>query len=525
MLTPFSLLASHFAVRLPGASAFVPQEDRLHGFYTCQGYLHHYARLSGMSLREDPQPTIDALLQSLGLAEQANVIVGDVFFQGLSGGQQRRLSIALEALTSPQIFFLDEPTSGLDSESAYQVMDFLRNYVRAAPGRRVILTIHQPSSFVWQLLDQVILLSKGQLMFQGSRDEMENFFCNQGYPTPAGWNPADHYVTMVNDEFRNHAFSISEWAAKFQQWTNSSQPHLRCPFVDPENPALLEETAGSDGEEANMEEKDAIDTHRASKKPLVVVGELTSRYFLNLWLNPGILGTRVAMYVVLALIVGLLFRNLGHQHDYASVLSRAAVLFYCVAFFIFMSVAVLPFTLIERAIVDKEVVNRYYHPIYYQMSQAVSSIPGTALLAFCVTLIVITLTHMREPLWYFLNMFLSLTVAEALAQMVSHVVPHFVIGMAAIAGLYGSFMLFQGFMLVPSMFPSWLKWTYHVAFHTYSWRTFMVSEFRGQSFVGSSQFATGEQVLAYYEIGGVNRGNDVSLLLDAACPRFCVRLY
>jgi ABC-type multidrug transport system permease subunit len=75
-------------------------------------------------------------------------------------------------------------------------------------------------------------------------------------------------------------------------------------------------------------------------------------------------------------------------------------------------------------------------------------------------------------------MFLSLLCAEALAQLVSHVVPHFVIGMALIAGAYGFFMLFMGFMLIPSDFPHWLKWTNFVPFHTYSWRTFMYSEVR-----------------------------------------------
>lgn len=503
---PFSSLLFSL-VHLAGASAFVPQDDRLHGFYTCQGYLNHYARLSGLSQREDPESKIQSLIKSLGLTEQAHVIVGDVFFKGLSGGQQRRLSVALEALTSPRNFYLDEPTSGLDAESAFQVMDFLKTYVRNSK-RRVILTIHQPSSFVWQLVDQVILLSKGQLMFQGSRQEMETFFSESGYPTPTSWNPADHYVTLVNDEFRNHALSVPEWALKFQQWSKANKEVATEP--QPETSMLDHDEYMAADDSNDDPELDTMDTHRAYNKPFVVVKELTSRYFLNLWLNPGILGTRLAMYAALALMVGLLFRDLGRQHDYASILSRSAVLFYCVAFFIFMSVAVLPFTLIERAIVDKEVVNRYYHPVYYQMSQAVSSIPGTALLAFCVTVIVITLTHLRNPYWYFLNMFLSLTVAEALAQLVSHVVPHFVIGMAMIAGMYGFFMLFQGFMLVPSLFPNWLRWTYNVAFHTYSWRTFMVNEFRHQTFEGNPNFATGEDVLAYYEIEHVNRRNDVS---------------
>jgi ABC-type multidrug transport system permease subunit len=211
-----------------------------------------------------------------------------------------------------------------------------------------------------------------------------------------------------------------------------------------------------------------------------------------------------------ALMVGALFWDLGERHDYESILSRAAVLFYCVAFFIFMSVAVLPFTVMERDIVDKEVLNKYYHPIAYQVAQGLASIPGAALLAFLVSLIVVSMLKLNDPYWYFLNMFLALTTSEALAQLVSHVVPHFVIGMAVLAGLFGFFMLFQGFMIVPSDFPVWLRWTYNVAFHSYSWRSFMVTEFRGEEFPGTA-FPTGEDVLVFYEIENTNRGHDVSI--------------
>jgi ABC-type multidrug transport system permease subunit len=211
-------------------------------------------------------------------------------------------------------------------------------------------------------------------------------------------------------------------------------------------------------------------------------------------------------------MVGALFWDLGDRYDYESILSRAAVLFYCVAFFIFMSVAVLPFTVMERDIVDKEVLNGYYHPIAYQVAQGLASIPGCALLAFLVSLIILTMLKFNDPYWYFLNMFLSLLTSEALAQLVSHVVPHFVIGMALISGLFGFFMLFQGFMIVPSAFPNWLRWTSKVAFHTYSRRSFMVTEFRGGEFP-DTPFPTGEKVLEFFEIEHTNRGNDVSVLI------------
>ena len=79
--------------------------------------MHHYARLSGLNLpKEQLEKKIDSLVSQLGLAEQENTIVGDLFIKGLSGGQKRRLSICLEALTDPCNFFLDEPTSGLGGQ-------------------------------------------------------------------------------------------------------------------------------------------------------------------------------------------------------------------------------------------------------------------------------------------------------------------------------------------------------------------------------------------------------------------------
>lgn len=100
-------------ISLPGLNAVVPQDDRLHGFFTVKSYLYHYARLAGLQRTPELESRIESLLSQLGLSEQEDTIVGDLFLKGLSGGQKRRLSVALETLTQPQSLFLDEPTSGL----------------------------------------------------------------------------------------------------------------------------------------------------------------------------------------------------------------------------------------------------------------------------------------------------------------------------------------------------------------------------------------------------------------------------
>lgn len=174
-----------------------------------------------------------------------------------------------------------------DAESALQVMEFLKNYVRASAGRRVILTIHQPSTNIWRLLDNVVLLSKGRLMYQGSRSLIEDYFASIGCPTEAGWNPADHYITLVNDDFRDSIKTVEEWEAAFKKWEQMKQQG-KLPRGKSRTKSMVE-----------AEGKASIATKRSSS--IFVVGELTYRYFLNLWFNPGILATRMAMYIMLGM--------------------------------------------------------------------------------------------------------------------------------------------------------------------------------------------------------------------------------
>ena len=258
--------------------------------------MQHYARLAHVEASgKQLEGQIDTLISQLGLTEQANTIVGDLFLKGLSGGQKRRLSIALEALTSPANFFLDEPTSGLDAESALQVMEFLRSYARAAAGRKVILTIHQPSAFIWERIDNVVLISKGKVVYEGSRAAIEDFFAGNGHPTPPGWNAADHYVTMVNDEFRDHAKSVDEWAKLYQEW--EFKHHLGGEEGGGSIAFRVGKQVDRTQSMVDVSQKKMNKAERASN--FRAVFELTYRYFLNLWFNPGILLTRAAMYSML----------------------------------------------------------------------------------------------------------------------------------------------------------------------------------------------------------------------------------
>ena len=121
------------------------------------------------------------------------LLPGGIRLKGLSGGQKRRLSIAIGIISSPSIVFLDEPTSGLDSFAAVSTMRFVKD-LAAKRNHTIIATIHQPRLDIWRLFSrvsvlsallavttltvlQVLLLSKGMLMYEGSTGLVHSWFC------------------------------------------------------------------------------------------------------------------------------------------------------------------------------------------------------------------------------------------------------------------------------------------------------------------------------------------------------------
>lgn len=147
---------------------YVPQDDLLFAELTIREALYYYAKLRlPQSTEADAiNARIEVLCEQLGLSERIDTTIGAPGNKTLSGGQRKRVNIALELLTDPLILFLDEPTSGLSSRDARIVMELLRTIARDM-GVCVIVTIHQPSMRVYGLLDYTTYLKDGRLCYFG----------------------------------------------------------------------------------------------------------------------------------------------------------------------------------------------------------------------------------------------------------------------------------------------------------------------------------------------------------------------
>ena len=143
---------------------YVPQDDIIHRELTVYRTLYYVARLRlsrDVSTQEIDQ-IVGEVMDVTGLSERRDVPVGQ-----LSGGQRKRVSIAVELITKPSVIFLDEPTSGLDPATEEKIMKLFRQI--AESGRTVILTTHAMENV--KLFDKIVVMMRGKLVFYGAPQE------------------------------------------------------------------------------------------------------------------------------------------------------------------------------------------------------------------------------------------------------------------------------------------------------------------------------------------------------------------
>ncbi|KAM5164699.1 ATP-binding cassette sub-family G member 8 [Mantella aurantiaca] len=182
--------------------AHVRQDDQLLPHLTVRETLSFIAklRLPKSYSHQQRQKRVEDVIAELRLQQCANTKVGNEYTRGVSGGERRRVSIAVQLLWNPGILILDEPTSGLDSFTAHNLVITLSRLARG--NRLVLLSIHQPRSDIFQLFDLVLLLSSGSTIYSGTAKDMVQYFTSIGYPCPRYSNPADFYVDLTSIDQR-----------------------------------------------------------------------------------------------------------------------------------------------------------------------------------------------------------------------------------------------------------------------------------------------------------------------------------
>lgn len=280
-------------------------DDALLPYLTVRENLHFAAglRLPAHLSKDEKQQRAESVLLKMGLRDCADNLVGSDVVKGISGGEKRRVTIAIQILTDPRILFLDEPTSGLDAFTASSIIEVLRGL--AEEGRTLVLTVHQSRSDLFQYFHNVLLLARGgHSVYAGKGSYMLSHFASLGFNCPTTTNPADFALDLITINLQSatkETVSREKVKSLILEW-DKSKISLKQTISHIATPAELGSLARS------------ITPFR------IAFPILLHRSFINFRRNPPSIVARTTQVLGYAICLTLFFAPL--QSDYYSVQSR-----------------------------------------------------------------------------------------------------------------------------------------------------------------------------------------------------------
>eukprot|EP00359_Climacostomum_virens_P005847 CAMPEP_0204901990 /NCGR_PEP_ID=MMETSP1397-20131031/3404_1 /ASSEMBLY_ACC=CAM_ASM_000891 /TAXON_ID=49980 /ORGANISM="Climacostomum Climacostomum virens, Strain Stock W-24" /LENGTH=605 /DNA_ID=CAMNT_0052070429 /DNA_START=798 /DNA_END=2612 /DNA_ORIENTATION=- len=203
-------------------SGNVLQDDILLANMTVRECLQFSADLRTSFTSEEKEALVDKLLEDLRLKKVEHSRIGSAEVRGISGGEKKRVCIGIELIVNPSVLFLDEPTSGLDSFTALAIMKLIKE--QAKLGRTVICTLHQPSSEIVELIDSLIVMTDGHIIYHNTPVKIRGWFEKLGFPFPEYGNPIDfllHICTKDDERFetreQKNTMLLNAYHAKHKQ--------------------------------------------------------------------------------------------------------------------------------------------------------------------------------------------------------------------------------------------------------------------------------------------------------------------
>ena len=445
-------------------TGYVEQQD-IHGAFSTVGEALRFAAVLRLpadvpaETRESFVVEVEALL---GMAPLRGRLVGDVgSLEGLSPGERKVLTIAVELVSNAPILFLDEPTSGLDSRAAALVIRAVSAV--AATQRSVICTIHQPNATLYSAFHDLLLLQRGGWMaYCGPLEQLEA-----------------HLMTMQGVRSRPAGMNIASWMLDVLSGSDSSAlVDVRAGGASALPGPMLQETLfSSPGWEAMSK---LVEAHAApapgaaavrfdsvfATSTLTQLRVVLARRFTSYLRNIGYNETRIKRLLMLQVLFGTVYYKVKVQ-DAGGVASLVAVMYMSTMFVGVLNISTsMPVLLRERAVSYRERASFMYPPEVHAASFALVELPWMALLVLIVIPPVYFMVGLRAgPQYFFFYALVVLTFAYTLVsfgQMVTALVPAADTASALVSAVIPILFLFGGLFIQYPNIPVWWRWLYRL---------------------------------------------------------------
>jgi len=494
-------------------SNFIPQDDILLQSLTVHETLSYAAQLrispeQGASFREQK---IEELLDELSLAVCRDTLVGSIEKRGISGGERKRVSIAVELLTNPSLLFVDEPTSGLDSKCALDVCSILSDLARR--GRTIICTIHQPSSAAFDRFDRLLLLNKGHVAYFGLTSGMLPYFESVGHICPRFENPCDFMMEALHEadaggaeEEEDEQASNNAFAAHWQEYTraqlgggrtseviNSQGNRIVSFHVDSAQHVCDHHFRQTDLAAADSRSQPSFsatqrnmmdDCQAGMRYPTSLARQsvvLFRRTFRTTFKDEAQFRMRFSTTVFVAVMVGLIYLQTGLEQRSAQ--DRQAALF-MVVFFSLMdaclsTIAAFP---LERSCLIREYKNGYFKLVAFFLAKIGSMLLFQVLYSLIFGAVVFFMVGLSNFTVFWLTLTMMGFIGCLLGLVVGTMAENVQMAQTAVPPMMLPLIVFSGFLQRPDNIKVYFVWLYHLSFFMYGFSSLCINEFQDGQF-------------------------------------------
>lgn len=372
-------------------SSYVSQHDNaLIPSLTVRETLYSQARLRLPAEDKKRIPLIvNSLIRKMSLLESADTLIGSELVKGISGGEKRRVSIAVQLLNRPKILFLDEPTSGLDSATAFSILTLLKN-LTTHQKTTIILTIHQPSEEIVNTFDNVLLLSRGgKVVYNGKKDEMKTYFLNFSFGLQSA-NSINYALDLIS-KGADDTIESTEARVEFLNNVWKDQAYLVRSISTPisNQDSLI----------------DLSDLKRRKSPFLVTIAVIAHRQFLNTIRTFDILFAKVIQTILLGIANTLFFAPL--KNNQAGIANRLGLVqevlnLYFVG--LINNIALYP---IERDIFYQEYKDGMYGVTEFSLSYLANELPLEIIPCLVFSALIVFAVGLPRTVEMYFSMFLT----------------------------------------------------------------------------------------------------------------------
>ncbi|KAI1439887.1 P-loop containing nucleoside triphosphate hydrolase protein [Annulohypoxylon stygium] len=450
--------------------AYVMQQDILLPTLTVRETLRYSAnlRLPPPTTEEERMRIVEEVILELGLKDCANTRIGNSQHRGCSGGEKRRTSIGVQLLANPSILFLDEPTTGLDATSAYQLVRTLKTL--ASKGRTIITTIHQPRSEIWDLFDNLVILSKGSPVYSGSMKECIPWFSELGFQLPPFVNPAEFLI--------DHA-AIDNRSPELEEESTARVERLKAAWNEESKKLFPPPTSEQVSEMKNKPKRPRMEQHAGFFRQVRV---LTDRTLKVTYRDPLGMAGSILEAIFMAIITGYVFYNLGR--DQSGIRSREAALYISVGLqgYLFLTFEIYRLTM-DIPTFDRENSEGCVTALPFIISRRLArlfteDIPVPFLFSVIYYFMVGFDRDVSKFFTFFSILLLNHYIAVALAVSSVAAVRHFP-GASLIANLaYTLQSMACGYFIQSNTIPVYVRWTKYITYTYYAFGALCGNEFK-----------------------------------------------